>query len=81
MRRDYGKFRKFYAFSFDSSYFVHNQFLHIFTLDYRLFYALFQMFQAFFRLFTPFFIFLILLVNSHKYNRKYCFVGDFIPQP
>ena len=64
MRRAYWKFRKFYAFSFDSSYFVHNRFLRLFTLDSQLFYALFQMFQAFFRLFTPFFIFWILSVNS-----------------
>ena len=76
MRRAYGKFRKFYAFSFDSSYFVRNQLLHIFTLDYRLFYALFQMFQAFFRLFTPFLIFLILLVNSQSMGKINDLISD-----
>ena len=72
MRRAYGKFRKFYAFSFDNSYFIHNRFLRLFALDSQLFYALFQMFQAFFRLFTPFFIFWILSVNSQQ--AQLCFM-------
>lgn len=66
MRRAYGKFRKFYAFSFDTSHFIHNQSLHIFTPNYWLFYMFSHMFYVLFKLFTPFSTFLILFVKSHR---------------